>query len=664
MVFLRPVGNGIHHVLPEHSPVGSRFISAAGTVGPVSHIIKAVIIVRHDPVEAGIAVIGVVVYHIHHNAQPAFVQCLHHLLEFLHTDFSVIRICGITAFRRIVVLRVIAPVELRFFGRLVHGGIVIHRLQVHMGDAQVLQVINSRRFSRGVGQAMLSKGQVLARISGRRQLVGKVTHMHFPDHRLVIGADAVSKCIRSETLRIRSSQVNDHTPVAVHADRAGIGIHRFLLTGSSGDRVGIIGSGAAGRFRAPHALFSPDHVQGPVSVTAVTGFKQVQHHPSGSRGPYLEGGPVFTGHSAEIVPVIQIPFSKGFSVKNLGGHRGQGAVAFHLHGIQLRQIQFLPDGNGAGHHFVVQARQGCHFQSLSCFLVGNLYLVQGLDPHSRIQIILDLIQVRDACQCHNSLLVQRFAAVTALVLIRIAGLQVYFRGVPGKLGIAVSVIILAGVSPACSARIGAVPADNKSYLADVFRNVQDHLDPVLTGMEKVTVAVRVREPDPHVAGIIILIIIPVPVEGHLAGSLFPGQGVFLLRAGQRRRRPAQECQGHQQSRQYTSESLHLHSSCHISLSLITFSLYPDYIILPGPLQCRPPEAGQKTCRYPGRQNHHFTVQERSQPPLRKHQRRREKPRWIPPSFSAPAPHPRRPGTPGNSRFSRPPRKRKADKNAE
>ena len=91
-------------------------------------------------------------------------QGLYHLLEFPDADLAVERIRGIAAFRHVIVLRIISPVELRFIGGLVHGGVVVYRLQVHMGDPQVRQVINTRRFSGRVGQAVLGKGQVFARI--------------------------------------------------------------------------------------------------------------------------------------------------------------------------------------------------------------------------------------------------------------------------------------------------------------------------------------------------------------------------------------------------------------------------------------------------------------------------------------------------------------------
>ena len=245
-----------------------------------------------------------VIHHVHDHAQPALVQRLYHLLEFLNADFPMERIRGVASFRHVIVLRVIAPVELRFIGGFVHGGVVIYRLQVHVGNPQIRQVVNARRFSGSIFQAVFGKGQVLARISRRSQLVGEITDVHFPDHRFVVGVDAVNEGILSESFRIRGIQVNHHAPVSVHADCLRVGIHRFLLPDNRCDRIGVVGSLAAGRLRAPDALLSPGHLHVVIRFPAVAGLKQVQHHPGSRRCPDLEDGAVFPGYGAQVIPVI------------------------------------------------------------------------------------------------------------------------------------------------------------------------------------------------------------------------------------------------------------------------------------------------------------------------------------------------------------------------
>ena len=355
MIFLRPVADRIHHVLPEHRAFRSGFIAAPGAVGPAAAVVKPIVVIRNNPVQAGISVIGMVIDHIHDHTQPASMQRLHHLLEFRNTDLAVEWIRGIASFRHVIVLRVVSPVKLRLIGGLVHRGIIVYRLQVHMGDSQIRQVVNAGRFSGSIFQSMFGKGQVFAGISRRGQLVGEVTDMYFPDHRFIVGTDAVNECVLPKSFRICGIQVNHHAPVTIHADRPGIGIHRFLFPDNRRHRIGIVGARAAGCFRAPHALISQVHVNAVIRFPAVSGLKQIQHHPGSRRRPDLEGCAVFPSHSAQVIPVIVIFLRKGCRIKNIGGYRGDRVIPFNLHRIGAGQVQLLPDGNLAGNHAVVQA---------------------------------------------------------------------------------------------------------------------------------------------------------------------------------------------------------------------------------------------------------------------------------------------------------------------
>ena len=79
-----------------------------------------------------------VVNDVHNNADALVVQGLNHLLYFVDSNVAVIRVGRERAFRRVVVLRVIAPVELRVAARLLNGAEIVERVEMHIVDAKLL----------------------------------------------------------------------------------------------------------------------------------------------------------------------------------------------------------------------------------------------------------------------------------------------------------------------------------------------------------------------------------------------------------------------------------------------------------------------------------------------------------------------------------------------
>ena len=140
VIFRCPVGQGVDHVFLIHRTVTGGFIAAAGTVIITALGILTVVITRYGEIEpvifAGTAVAGMVIYHVHNNADTFFVECLHHLLEFVDSHLAVIGVSGVGAFGGIIVHRVIAPVELvcAEFG-FIDTGIVINGQEVNVGNA-------------------------------------------------------------------------------------------------------------------------------------------------------------------------------------------------------------------------------------------------------------------------------------------------------------------------------------------------------------------------------------------------------------------------------------------------------------------------------------------------------------------------------------------------
>ncbi|MNV36763.1 hypothetical protein D3C71_1282520 [compost metagenome] len=83
---------------------------------------------------------------IHNNTHSTVMKALDQLLELPDSGRRFIRIGGIRALRNVIVLRIISPivvgeVELR----LIHAfrGVIIHRQQLHMSNAQVRDMIES-----------------------------------------------------------------------------------------------------------------------------------------------------------------------------------------------------------------------------------------------------------------------------------------------------------------------------------------------------------------------------------------------------------------------------------------------------------------------------------------------------------------------------------------
>ena len=111
-VFSRPIAYAVHHKFAIHIAFGCGIVAAARPVGVRPVVIITIVVIRYDFIKIAVGVRSVIVHHVHYYAQAVGVKRLHHLLELAHAHFAVIRVGGIAAFRRVVVLRVVAPVEL------------------------------------------------------------------------------------------------------------------------------------------------------------------------------------------------------------------------------------------------------------------------------------------------------------------------------------------------------------------------------------------------------------------------------------------------------------------------------------------------------------------------------------------------------------------------
>src|SRR5690349_18779572 len=112
MICLHPILDRIAYKFLHHWPLGSKLVSDAGAIGVVAMLVGTIVVVWHNFIKVRVAnLVGVIVYHIHNHADARSMQALYHLLELSDACRSLWR-AGISAFRYVVIARVVAPVIL------------------------------------------------------------------------------------------------------------------------------------------------------------------------------------------------------------------------------------------------------------------------------------------------------------------------------------------------------------------------------------------------------------------------------------------------------------------------------------------------------------------------------------------------------------------------
>ena len=151
MIFICPVVDRIHNIFPYHRTLGSRIVSASGTVRITAVRVRSGEIFRHQLVEREcIRIVYMIIYHIHNDIDVTVMQRLYHLLHLFHPNFTVIRICRVGTLWHIVIHRIIPPVILRRIQLcLINGTVIIGRQQVNMRNSQIFQIIESCCLSAG-----------------------------------------------------------------------------------------------------------------------------------------------------------------------------------------------------------------------------------------------------------------------------------------------------------------------------------------------------------------------------------------------------------------------------------------------------------------------------------------------------------------------------------
>ena len=306
VVLVSPVGNGIHQILADHAALGGGIIAAGRAVGVGTTAVGAAEILGNQLIEAEVlGLINMIVDNVHNHADAVFVEALDHLLDFLHTDFTVIGVGGIGALGNIEVHRVVTPVELRLVQpMLVHRAVVIHGQDMQMGNTQLLIMVNTGgNAGRGLG-AIFDHAQVLAPIDGIGAFVnGKITDMGFRDDHIGQGDTAVGILIIFPALGIGGLEIQDHGPLTVDTGGSGIRVAGFHPLAADGNTEGVIGAMEVfGNFCDPGAvniLFHADLTDQIIRI-GVTGNIQIEPGRGGSGCPEPEEGLIGSPGGAQI----------------------------------------------------------------------------------------------------------------------------------------------------------------------------------------------------------------------------------------------------------------------------------------------------------------------------------------------------------------------------
>ena len=242
MIFISPVFNGVHDVLSDHAPLRGGIVAAAGGVDQCAVAVETAEVHGNDLVEAEvISLINMVVHHVHNHTQTSVVQSLDHLLCFLHANSTVVRVGGIRALRNVEVNRVITPVVLGQGKGLVGETVVVHGQNMHMGDTQRLDVIQTGGDAAlGLG-AFLDHTQILALVNNSGTFVSRqVTDMQLVNHSIGDGLAGIGVAVFCPILGIGGVQIDDHSALAIDAGGSGVGIAGLHGLSVNSNEIGVV----------------------------------------------------------------------------------------------------------------------------------------------------------------------------------------------------------------------------------------------------------------------------------------------------------------------------------------------------------------------------------------------------------------------------------------
>ena len=223
MVFLGPVDAGIHDVAPHHRPFRCKVIAAARTVGEGSVRPASQPVAGNDTFHPIIGMVGVVVHNVHDHAHPRAVNCRNHGAAFPHADLAVVGVGGVAAFRNVIIQRIIAPVVAA--GALINRGKLKNWLELHMGHAEVFEVVQAGRVNAvPIKRCIIQrKGEELTAQIFRHTAVRvgrKIRDVRLPD-RLCVGRQ-IGAAVLLPAIGHSRIKVQHHAAQAINASRARI----------------------------------------------------------------------------------------------------------------------------------------------------------------------------------------------------------------------------------------------------------------------------------------------------------------------------------------------------------------------------------------------------------------------------------------------------------
>ena len=232
-----------------------------------------------------------VIYYVHHHAETIVVQRLDHLFHLGDPYLPVEGVCGVAAFGYIVVHGIIAPVIPADIGpALVHRAKVKDRKQLHMGDPQSFDVIQTRGGAVGECGPGFRQAQEFALMADVGAVVeGQVPQMQLVDDRVRNGLAPVGIGVGVPAVRVGGGKVQDHGPAAVDAGGSGVGIAGLPAV----HQVGIIHPvPVPGKDYTPGALNIPLHGQllQQVIPQRITAAIQANTNPGGGGSPEPQAG--------------------------------------------------------------------------------------------------------------------------------------------------------------------------------------------------------------------------------------------------------------------------------------------------------------------------------------------------------------------------------------
>ncbi len=296
VIFIRPVGDGVYDVLLYHSALAGGVISTAGAGRVASGGSDAAKIAGDDLVEAErLCIVHMVVHHVHDDADSIVMKTFYHLLKFRNTDLTIVGVCGVGAFGDVVVLRVIAPVEVVFLEiGFVNGAVVIAGQQMDVGNTQIFHIVQTGRYTLGIGGAGFDKTQEFSLVLNAGAFIHtQVTDVKLINHGISNVVSIVGILVRIPTFGVSGIQINDHGSLTVDTGGSGIWVASLHALALHVHLIGVVHTvQIAGLFQNPGAVYIRGHLQlfHQVRGSGIAAFVKVDLYCLGCGCPHTEDG--------------------------------------------------------------------------------------------------------------------------------------------------------------------------------------------------------------------------------------------------------------------------------------------------------------------------------------------------------------------------------------